>query len=488
MTKHSIQDEYCTLLEGYVLQREETLLTKAATLGRDLAGLKVPAEEVALIHGEAARRLAEILPEKDLREAMTLVSFPLMELLMAYGLFIHKQAEEDVRRTRDFLRSIIETAQTIILVLDVNGRVVSFNPYMEKICGYQLEEVKGRDWFETFLPESIRDEIRGVFRQTMEHNHTGGHVGEITTREGESRQIEWYNKALKDPEGRVLGVLATGQDVTERRETEKELMRHREHLEKLVKDRTAELEAAHEELLRKERLAALGHLIGTVSHEIRNPLGTIHSSIFSVSERVRGRDEAVDRALARAERNIQRCDRIIEDLLSYTRRQAPCLKATDIDDWLNEVLDEMPVPAAVRLTRKLHCGVGLPVDRERLRRCIVNVVENAWQAMTAGPAELTVETRVLDRRLQIRVGDTGPGIPPELMGRIFDPLFSTKTFGMGMGLPIVKQIMEQHSGGVEVESREGKGVLVTLWLPCDHTTRLDEISMLPGVAGREVAR
>jgi signal transduction histidine kinase len=226
---------------------------------------------------------------------------------------------------------------------------------------------------------------------------------------------------------------------------------------------------AEENLMLAERLAVLGRLIATVGHEIRNPLGTVSSSIFSVKERVGGQDESVDRALARAERGIKRCDNIIEDLLSYTRKQPPNLTATDLDNWLAGLLDEVPIPEGIQLTRKLSCGVEVLIDRERLRRGVINVIDNACQAMSGSKSNrasvLTVETHVSDGRVQIRVSDTGPGIPPDQLGKIFEPLYSTKTFGVGLGLPIVKQILEQHAGGVEVESRESEGTLVTLWLP-----------------------
>ena len=258
-------------------------------------------------------------------------------------------------------------------------------------------------------------------------------------------------------------------DVSERKRVETEMARHREHLEQLVRDRTEELEAAHADLLRKERLAALGRAIATVNHEIRNPLGTIRSSIFSVGERVRGRDEAVDRALARAERSIKRIDNIIRDVLCHAGNTPPHPTATDVDRWLAGLLDEVPIPEGIRLTKKLSCGVELSIDRERLYRCVVNVIDNACQAMSADrgrrASELTVETSVSGGRVKIRVRDTGLGIPPERLGSIFEPLHSTKPFGVGLGLSIVKQIMEQHAGGIEVESREGEGALVTLWLP-----------------------
>lgn len=261
---------------------------------------------------------------------------------------------------------------------------------------------------------------------------------------------------------------------------ERELIRHREHLEELTDERAAALEAAQEDLLRNERLATLGRLVATVSHEIRNPLGTIQSSLFSLRERLGGRDEAADKALDRAERNVRRCDRIIEDLLSYTRKQPPRLAPTDIDGWLAEALDEIRIPAGVRFEKHLLSGATVLADHDRLRRCVVNVIDNAVQAMVpgacAGETTLTVETRTLEGRVEIRVADTGPGIPPDRFNKVFEPFYSTKPFGVGLGLPVVRQIMEQHSGGVVIENRDGGGARVTLWLPRLTLPREDALS------------
>ena len=125
------------------------------------------------------------------------------------------------------------------------------------------------------------------------------------------------------------------------------------------------------------------------------------------------------------------------------------------------------------LARALDCPLDLSIDPERLRRVVINVVENATQAMTAGedaPAKdgvhrLSISTCLARARAELRVADTGPGMDEETLQKIFEPLFSTKSFGVGLGLTVVKQIMEQHGGGIEIESTPGQGTEVMLWLP-----------------------
>jgi signal transduction histidine kinase len=218
-------------------------------------------------------------------------------------------------------------------------------------------------------------------------------------------------------------------------------------------------------LMRQERLAALGQLTATVSHEIRNPLGTIRTSFFIISQRLRGKGLEIEATLDRIERSITRCDAIIADLLDFGRSRAPQRETTDGDQWLATVLDEYEAPRGVTLTRDLAAATTLPLDRERFRRCMINLLTNACQAMEGASGRLSVASRTEDHRWVVRIGDTGCGISPEQLSKIFEPLYSTKNFGAGLGLAIVKQIVDQHQGSIEVESQTGRGTTVTVRLP-----------------------
>lgn len=129
----------------------------------------------------------------------------------------------ELETEKDFAESLVATAQAIVLLLDTRGRIVRFNPYMEEITGYTLAEVEGKDWFETFLPEPERPRIREVFRRAIDDVHARGNVNPVMTRDGHAPLIEWYSKTLKDPDGKVVGLLAVGHDVTRRVESEREI-------------------------------------------------------------------------------------------------------------------------------------------------------------------------------------------------------------------------------------------------------------------------
>jgi PAS domain S-box-containing protein len=144
-----------------------------------------------------------------------------------------KQAEEALRQQRDFSERLIETAQVIILVLDTQGRIVRFNPYMEKLVGYDLDEVKGMDWFETFLTPAIDRTIKPLFQKTVAGIDTSGNVNSIIAKDGQPILVEWHNKTLKDKDGHTVGILAIGQDITERKKAEEALRESEQNLRTL---------------------------------------------------------------------------------------------------------------------------------------------------------------------------------------------------------------------------------------------------------------
>lgn len=254
------------------------------------------------------------------------------------------------------------------------------------------------------------------------------------------------------------------------KKAEEDLRQLNATLEQRVEQRT-------EELAKANRLATLGKLTATVSHELRNPLAVIRNTVFALGEVAKTASGLnIDRSLKRIERNVIRCNEIITELLDYTRTRKLDAAPRVFDDWLEEILNEYEVPAGIALHRQLDAaGAEVTFDSGRLQRVFVNLLDNARDAIndgrtvpapgTAANASISVRTKVVAGRFQVVVADTGAGIPPEVFPKIFEPLFSTKGFGIGLGLPTVKQIMEQHGGDIQIESAVGQGTTVTLWLP-----------------------
>ena len=139
------------------------------------------------------------------------------------NVIVRKEAEEALRRERDFAEGLIETAQVIVLVLDPQGQILRFNPYFELISGYQLAEAEGKNWFETFIPEHEREDLQAFFFSSIRLGKISTCINPILNRTQQQLQIEWHNRVLKNASGEIIGVLSTGQDITERLRSEKEL-------------------------------------------------------------------------------------------------------------------------------------------------------------------------------------------------------------------------------------------------------------------------
>jgi signal transduction histidine kinase len=173
-----------------------------------------------------------------------------------------------------------------------------------------------------------------------------------------------------------------------------------------------------------------------------------------------------------AERNIKRCDGIIEEFMDFTKVKEPVTEPTTIDEWLAGILLSREIPEGIELTTDFRSDAELLIDRKILAGAVIAVITNSIHALEDEESQgnsLTVTTRVSENRLEICVADTGVGIPEDEMEKIFEPLFSTKGFGVGLGLPVAKKAMDMHNGEIEVVGRLGVGTKVTLWLPLSKT-------------------
>ncbi len=387
---------------------------------------------------------------------------------------------EELERSEQNYREIFNASGEAIFIHDAHtGRLVDVNQAMLEMfrCSYEEALLKGAEAFSEGVSPYSADEAREKLRIAFEE---GGCTFPWHARRA-TGELFWVEVSLQ--RGTIGGqprILAAVRDITARREAENELAGYRARLEELVQERTRQLEEAQDELVQKERLAVLGRLTATVSHEIRNPLGTIANSLEHMRSFLEETDGIpVERSLRLAERNVERCDSIISELLDFSRQRELSVELVEIDVWLNDLLEETVFPDDLDVRKELASSATVHSDPERLRRAVVNVITNAIQAMEEIPEErrsLIIASRVVGERCEIMVTDSGPGMSEKVMVRIFEPMFSTKNFGVGLGVPIIKNIMESHGGGVEYHSEVGQGTTVTLWLPLklsEHTPGTD---------------
>lgn len=263
------------------------------------------------------------------------------------------------------------------------------------------------------------------------------------------------------------------QEIITREKAEKALQQLNDNLEIMVENRTEALTKAQEENIKQERLATLGKLTATVSHELRNPLGVITNSISTLHNRLKENGNGLSKIMDRIQRSARRCSNIIEDMLEFVRTQAPSLETMEFDPWLRGIISDYEVPASIEVSINLLTGGAMVrMDAERFQRAVINLLDNACQAVESvegnnkGTRQLIVSTKMESDKLIVEIEDSGPGLTREVMEHIYEPLFSTKSFGVGLGLSIVRQIIESHNGTISLSNRENQaGVKATLEIP-----------------------
>ncbi len=235
-------------------------------------------------------------------------------------------------------------------------------------------------------------------------------------------------------------------------------------LEALVDERTRELAAAQEQLVRKERLAVLGELAGSVAHELRNPLGVLRNSAYFLKLTATGGEKTAHH-LELIEREIERSNGIITELLDYGRDPKPERRRFALQEVAERALERVRVPGAIRVRRDLPpAPVLVDADPDQIERMLVNLIRNAVQAMSAG-GELAVACGMESGNAVVTVADTGVGIDPEALSKIFEPLYTGKAKGIGLGLPVSQRYADLNGGRIECESERGKGSTFRLVLP-----------------------
>jgi signal transduction histidine kinase len=247
-----------------------------------------------------------------------------------------------------------------------------------------------------------------------------------------------------------------------------------EELESRVEARTRELREAHEELVRNERLALIGQLAGGVGHELRNPLGAMGNAVYYLRMRLAGNeDPKVLKHLGILEREGRRANKIITDLLDFSRVKPPSRVPAQLNAIVQDVLARVPEEPSVQ--RKLDLDESLPlveVDQDQVGQVLLNLVDNAVEAMPEG-GTLTIRTRATADGIVASVTDTGAGIPPENLEKVFQPLFTTKTRGIGLGLAVSRRLAAANGGTLRLTSRMGEGSTFTVAFPLNGSGPAD---------------
>jgi PAS domain S-box-containing protein len=365
----------------------------------------------------------------------------------------------------DFLAAIIDHVAHPIFVKDRQFRWVLLNRALCEMVGYPREELLGKTDYD-FFPRAEADFFR---QKDIEMFTTGSQVTideePITDAAGRRHVLATTKVPLRAESGEVTHLVGIVHDITRLKAAEEALRLANEELELRVCERTAALEAAQAELVRKERMAVLGQLAGSLAHEIRNPLAAINNAA-SVLEKTVGRalDPAEEMMIPIIFQEVRKANRIITGLVDYARMRPAVRRAAGLLAIVEQALLWQTVPDGVRVEVALGTPPAVLVDPEQTLSAISNLAHNALEAMPDG-GTLTLRARQDGKEVVLSITDTGSGIPRAMRGRLFQPLETTKKPGLGLGLTTTRALIENQGGSITWESLSGAGTRFDVRLP-----------------------
>ncbi|MFC2016811.1 ATP-binding protein [Chloroflexota bacterium] len=368
-------------------------------------------------------------------------------LQMFHDITERKRMEEALRQERDKAQKYLDVAGVMLVAVDANHKVSLINKRGCEILGCREEEIVGKNWFDNFLPERVRDEIVAVFDKLM-----AGEIEVVKYSEspvlskpyGETF-IAWHNTALTNETGSIVGVLSSGEYITERRLLWQKMVEY-EELNKLK-----------------------GDLLSTVSHELRTPLAIIKgysTMLLDYDRRLSLREK--DEHLRAIDKATDRLTELVDRLLDMSRLNAGLLKLEKVPTSISKLVKEAVTETKLRAPKReivLKLANRLPrveVDAKRIRQVLDNLIDNACKYSGEG-TEVVVSAQREGRQLVISVADQGVGIPAEDLERVFDRMYriehrlTPEMGGVGLGLAICKGLVEAHGSRIWVESELGKG-------------------------------
>jgi PAS domain S-box-containing protein len=394
-----------------------------------------------------------------------------------------KKAEEKLRSTSLYTRSLIEASLDPLVTISVDGKITDVNNATEEVTGRSREELIGSDFSDYFTePEEARKGYEQVFADGFVRDYPLA----IRHKSGSIRDVLYNATVFRNDSGEIQGVFAAARDITKQKQaqdalmeaheevrslnetlesTNKELMRHSQHLEELIAERTSQLRDA-------ERLAGIGETAAMIGHDLRNPLQGLQYIVDLQKlrfERIppekRGADDwkQEEGLFDRISEQVFYMDKIVADLQDYARPIALEPETVPVRTLIRDVLASLPHTDHIKIISDVS-DLTVMADPHLMRRVFANLVLNAIQAMPEG-GTLTISASRFDDSVAINIHDTGVGIPQEMRDKLFLPLSTGKAKGTGLGLAVVKRAVDAHRGTITFESGGGKGTTFTVTLP-----------------------
>lgn len=376
----------------------------------------------------------------------------------------HKRTSQALRERERKYRSLFEQTNDAVFLLDLKGNHLDVNQRATKMLGYEHDELIEMNYERIVDPDELSDSQNKLDLLLGGQTHRP-YKRIFRRKNGSTFPVEINVELVRDDSGAPLHIQSLARDITKRMQTQQKLKAYSDNLEVMVEERTQKLEQAYEKIIRQEQLAMLGQMAGGISHELRNPLGVISNLSYLLKLNLDDPGQEVAEALALLDEEIHRADRIITKLLTLAQTGKTHPQPVSIPDLVAGVFTKHPAPEGVMTEICSSDDLSLAyVDPDHFRMVLANLISNAYQAMPEGGA-LTVSADVHQGEIEVSVSDTGGGITPDIMKKIFEPLFTTKEKGIGLGLAVSKKLVEANQGKIEVESQPEKGTTFILTLP-----------------------
>ena len=427
---------------------------------------KMTAEDWSVIQKGEVLQIEEELNGRSYITIKYPIQFGTRSVLAGYTVDITdlKHTENQLKELTSRQEAILGSIPDILMEMDENKIYHWANPAGFEFFG---PDVIGHHAMDYLAAEQMADEKLQRMYDGDENKVYS--ESKVQRNDGEIRLLAWWSRVIRDEQNRAIGCLSTARDITEERLVQEEITALNTRLEQRVEERTRELQDAQEKIVRQEKLATLGQLAGSVGHELRNPLGVISNAIYYLKMINFDSDEKNKNYLSMIETETHNAEKIISDLLEFSRTKSVDREEVKVIDLINKSLRRRATPLNINITVKVSDSLPTVLaDPHHIEQILENLIVNAYQAMPdSGTLGITAREIPKDKKtyVAISVKDSGSGITQENMAKLFEPLFTTKPKGIGLGLAVCRRLAEINEGFIEVKSEPGKGAEFILKLP-----------------------
>ena len=377
-----------------------------------------------------------------------------------------QQAEAALQESMQRWEITFDAVADSVCVLDADWTVLQCNRASNEIFRTTNQAMVGRKCYE------LVHRTAEPLPKCPVHRMKETKQREIELLQEDNRWVQVTADPILDAEGNLTGIVHIVRDITYLKNVQEALQRYSEQLEDKVAARTHELEQAQAQLVQQERLATLGHLATALAHEMRNPLGAIKNAAYLLNMVLETPEADVQTALDVLNLEVDTAKKVVNNLLDFSNSTSPAYQYIDVNQMVRLALERAPLTPNIDVELALSADLPLLLaDPRQIDQALDCLLLNAAQAMAPlgsnrdHRAHLGLATRSENEWIAIEIRDSGVGIPPENLERIFEPLFTTRAKGLGLGLASVRKIVTAHNGRVSVESQVEQGATFTLYLP-----------------------